>query len=310
MAQNIKKVLCVTANPCTDRLIWYKQSPEKPTRTYRQLGGKGINVSRMMAWLGCDVISLSFADPEGTDSMAELAKREPCRTVLVPVKQPVREIPTYINKEQHVARVGYVNTNRMTPPEAESFVLEYTRLLETEAPDMVIISGSACPGAADTYPAMVRLAKAAGLPVILDSYGECFLKALPEKPDFVKPNREELEKAVGPVPEGEEIQGARKLIKMGAGCVLLTTGEGRSYCVTADSAQTCETFSVPTVSAVGCGDSLVAFFAYGLLCGMSVERAFEIGRAAGAANAMQAFSGRVKKEQVCRVLRKAGLPEF
>lgn len=307
--KNSKKVLCVTANPCTDKLIWYKESRDCPTRIYRQLGGKGINVARMMAWLGCDVTSLSYAGIDNTDRVSELAMREPCRTVLIPVQQPVREIPTYICREQGIAEVGYVNTNRMTPAEAEAFISRYRELLD-ENLDMVIISGSACKGADDTYPVMVRLAKEKGLPVILDSYGTCFVKALPEKPDFVKPNREELEKTVGPVAAGKEIEGARMLIAMGAGCVLLTTGEGTAYCVTESTAEISESFQVPTVSAVGCGDSMVAYFAYGLLNDMPVVRAFEIGRAAGAANAMQAFSGRVKKEQVCKILKKAGLPIF
>ena len=45
------------------------------------------------------------------------------------------------------------------------------------------ISGSACAGAEGTIPVMVRLAKEQGLPVILDSYGQCFLDSLPEGPD-------------------------------------------------------------------------------------------------------------------------------
>ena len=304
-----KKVLCVTANPCVDRLVWYRDSRAHPTRVFHQVGGKGINVSRMMAWLGYDVISLSYARADDSDKMTSLVKKEPFRSVLVPVQQPVRELSTYINRAEHVAEVDYVSTNRMLPEEAERFVEEYGKIL-TESPALVILSGSACEGAADTYPAMVRMAKEKNIPVILDSYGECFVKAIPEGPDYIKPNREELEKTVGTVAPGKEIEAARKLIAMGAGCVLLTMGEKQSYCITADSASEYTSFDVPTVSPVGCGDSLVAYFAHGLLEGMTLERSFELGRAAGAANAMQAFSGRVKKEQVCRVLRKAGLPEF
>lgn len=303
MMEEPKRVLCVTANPCVDKVAWYRGASPRPTRVFRQLGGKGVNVARMMGWLGHRVVSLTF----GGKRERLLAGRDPCRTVLVPVESPIREIPLLIDLTAGKSEIQYVNTNRVTPAEAGEFLAAFRRELE-EQPALVIISGSACAGAAETIPAMVRLAKEKGLPVILDSYGQCFLDSLPAGPDYVKPNREELEQAVGAVPPGEEAAAARRLIRQGAGCVLLTLGDQGGCCVTAGETFFCPVFPVPVVSAVGCGDTFVAYFAHGLLRGWPLERCFRVGSAAGAANAMRAISGRTRASQVDRVLRQAGLP--
>lgn len=300
-----KKVLCVTANPCVDKVMWYRSPSPRPTRVFRQLGGKGVNVARMMGWLGHEVVSLTY----GGQRERLLADRDPCRTVLVPSVQEVREIPLLIDLTAGTSEIRYVNTNRLTPEEARAFLEAFGRELE-QRPELVILSGSACAGAEGTIPAMVRLAKERGLPVILDSYGQCFLDSLPAGPDYVKPNREELEQAVGAVPPGEETAAARRLIDKGAGCVLLTMGDQGAWCVTREEAHFLPVFPVPVVSAVGCGDTFVAFFAHGLLRGWPLERCFQVGSAAGAANAMRSISGRTRAGQVDQVLRRAGLPRL
>lgn len=302
MRNGPQKILCVTANPCVDKVIWYRETPDYPTRVFYQLGGKGVNAARMLGWLGYRVVSLTF----GGDRERTLADREPCRTILVPVCHPVREIPLTVNREEGKAQLHFENTNRVTAPEARLFLEAFRKELSGQ-PELVIISGGACAGTEELFPAMVRLAKAAQLPVMLDSHGPCFLSSLPEGPDYVKPNREELEQAVGPVPPGEEQAAAHRLMALGAGCVLLTMGEQGAFCITGEETVFCPPFRVPVVSAIGCGDAFTAYFAHGLLQGWPLKRCIEAGSAAGAANAMQAVSGRVREKQIRRIWKRFGL---
>lgn len=301
MISEPKNILCVTANPCVDRVVWYRDSIDRPTRIFRQLGGKGVNAARMLSWLGHRVVSVTF----GKRREQELAAREPGRTVVVPVATAIREVPLYLDRARNEARMDYVNTNRVTPREARAMLETYRRELE-RGQDLVMISGSACAGAEALYPAMVRMAKEKGIPVMLDSYGQPLLSSLPEKPDFIKPNREELEQAVGTIPPGGEAEAAGKLLEQGAGCVLLTMGSQGSWCVTKKEKFFCPVFPVETVSAIGSGDAFAAYFAHAWLRGWSPERCLEVGSAAGAANAMQSVSGRVREKAVTRILRREG----
>jgi tagatose 6-phosphate kinase len=62
----------------------------------------------------------------------------------------------------------------------------------------VIFSGSLPPGApADLYAELIRAARLAGCRTSVDTSGEALKSALEQKPDFVKPNREEAESLTG-----------------------------------------------------------------------------------------------------------------
>lgn len=303
-----KRVLCVTGNPCVDCLVWHHGDRTEPSRVFTQVGGKGANVARMLSYLGCEAVHLMPWESR----YDYLVAREPVRTVTVNVKSPMRVLPNYINMEKRSFFLDYANTNRVDAEEAELFMARFNALLDEE-PELVIISGSACAGLESTYPRMVHAAKERGLPVILDSHGDGLTLSLCEHPDYIKPNREELEMVVGKVAAGEEVAAARRLLDMGARSVILTNGEEGSTYITRTEAEVYPPITVPTVNPVGCGDSFVTYFAYGLMTGLPVERCMHLGAAAGAVNAATGAIGRVKPNQVNRVLRRAKLapmPEF
>ena len=310
------KVLCVTGNPCIDRLIWHHGDRSRPSRIFTQVGGKGANVSRILSQLpGVQSIHLTTWQ----EDLQDLLDREPnahkkpgseSYTVPVYVETPMRLLPNYVDLEKRETFLDYNNLNAVTPKEADRFVKEYKRLLKEEKPDMVILSGSTCKGLGGTYPVMIRAAKKMKLPVILDSHGEGFELGLPEGPDFIKPNREEMESTLGKIPKGGEVEAARKLIDMGAGAVLLTMGGDGCMYITKETAESYPVIKVPAINPIGCGDSFIAYFAYGYLLGLPVRRCIEMGTAAGAANAASSIIGRISPRQVNRILAHAGLEKL
>ncbi len=111
---------------------------------------------------------------------------------------------------------------------------------------------------------LVRTARAAGVPVLLDTSGEPLRRAVAARPDLIKPNAEELAELTGahePLRATQDARrrGARSVVaSLGAEGLLALTPEGRWRATPPDRVR-----GNPT----GAGDSAVA----GLLSGL-VER--------------------------------------
>lgn len=294
------KVLCVTSNPCIDEIIWYRDSDRKPVRVRRYFGGKGVNVARMLKGAGVEVCSLTIT---GTNHelIRHLCDREAFPSVLVPTSMPIRTMPLYINLKDRSIFQEYHSGNRATPEECEHFLEEYERLLE-ERPQWVVISGAAAEGMEDVFPELIRMARDKGCLVFFDSYGSAFQKGLPYGPDYVKPNMEELTQAVGAVRQGQETKAAERLREAGAKNVFVTLGEGGSCLVTEEGVYRHPGFRVRTVSAVGSGDSFTAFYVYGMIYYLGIEKSFAMANAAGAVNARHVLSGQVTLKSVQKLL--------
>lgn len=300
------KVLCVTLNPCIDRIEWYRQPGGQPTRVCHYIGGKGVNVARMLQGAGIESCSLSISGGNA-DFVKRLCDREAFRSVMIPTREPVRIMTMIV--EQSERRIYQVcnSANCITSHELEQLKAEFHSLLD-EGPSWVVFSGGVAKGAEEALPEMVSDAKARGCRVFLDSYGLPFRKALPSRPDYIKPNLEELKRTIGELSEGGEMEAVRHLMREGAQNAFLTLGDAGSYLVTPEGVLRHPGFTIHSVSPIGSGDSFTAFFVYGMLTGCSVEESFALANAAGAVNAMHVKSGQVMIKSVYRLLAQ-GLPE-
>ncbi|MGH9743387.1 MAG: 1-phosphofructokinase family hexose kinase, partial [Candidatus Acidiferrum sp.] len=153
----------------------------------------------------------------------------------------------------------------------------------------VIFSGSIPAGAAPRlYADLIAKAHELGCRTFLDTSGEPLRLALAEKPYFVKPNREEAAQLVGrPVNSLAEAGSAlRKLLTLGAQSAALSLGsEGLLFCASKDA----PVLFAPIVpvqlrSTVGCGDSALAGFVFGIASRYSPDDALRLAAACAEAN--------------------------
>ena len=109
---------------------------------------------------------------------------------------------------------------------------------------------------------------APGDPGLLDWIAPC-LPGL----DYLLPNDEQVLALTG---AGELVDGCRKLVELGAGCVVATRGAEGAVVVDAESVQEVPAFEVEVVDTTGCGDA----FSAGFLRGLSLESERSGGREA------------------------------
>ncbi|GAB2827384.1 1-phosphofructokinase family hexose kinase [Actinocorallia aurea] len=209
----------------------------------RRAGGKGVNVARVLAALGEEVLATGFAGgPTGAAFLADL----PVPSAFVPIEGETRRTVTVLDD------AGATLLNEPGPHVAEDEWQAFLARFRTLRAEVVVLSGSLPPGVpADAYASLTETARA---PVILDADGPALLHGLAAGPALVKPNADEL-RATGRTPA--ELRG------LGARAVAVSDGPRGLALHLADGgwrAAPPEIRGNPT----GAGDAAVAAFARGL----------------------------------------------
>jgi tagatose 6-phosphate kinase len=148
----------------------------------------------------------------------------------------------------------------VAPAEWNAFQEAYEDLLDGAS--AVALCGSLPPGVpVGAYAGLVRAARTAGVPVLLDTSGEPLRRGVAARPDLIKPNTDELAELTGSheplrATHAARRRGARSVVaSLGAAGLLAETPEGRWR-----AAPSARVHGNPT----GAGDSAVA----GLLSGL------------------------------------------
>ena len=164
----------------------------------------------------------------------------------------------------------------------------------------------------DLYTRLVSQARKRGIPVALDASGPCFLAGLEGRPDFVKPNRVELEEAVGKKLDSlTDVYTAGKDLQKRYGCSLaITLGDDGAMLILPDKAYRVPTVAVEVVSTAGAGDGVLAGIAAGLSNGWPAEEGIRLGIAMAGAVCMQLATADCRKEDIEKILPQVKLIPF
>lgn len=281
-------IYTLTLNPAIDYIVRLPGAlmPGQINRTVREdyeLGGKGINVSRVLHTLGHKSILLGFvAGQTGAWLEAGIAALG-LESRFIPTEGMTRiNVKLRDREETEINGTG----PRITPEAVSALYGQIDSLLPG---DVLVLSGSV-PGSLpeDTYATIQRRLRTRGITAVVDAAGTALVRALPCRPFLIKPNRTELETLFGTsLPTDADIQkhagilqdmGARNvLVSLGAGGALLLDEQGQQHRIQSPTGT--------VINSVGAGDSMVAGFLAGWLETGSYEYALKLGTAAGSATA-------------------------
>ena len=228
--------------------------------------GKGINVAKALASLGCTSQALGWVGQQH-HSLFESLHSPTLQTQFLSIAGKTRSNLTLraLNPAQeiHIRTQGYsVNLNDCT---------RFLELLQQrlEPDDLVILSGSLPPGCPeDFYAALIHVCHQQQAVTLLDSSGRCLAEGIPAKPDYLKPNLSELETLVGErLPDIPSIiQASQALLHAGIRQIIVSLGaEGILHVTREHSLHAYIAVATTPVSTIGCGDALVAGWAYAML---------------------------------------------
>lgn len=281
-------IYTVTFNPALDYVVKVRDFMlGTVNRTYREdiyCGGKGLNVSAVLANLGYESTALGFIAGFTGEEIERGARTLGFHTDFIRVEKGLSRINIKLKsrEESEINGLG---------PEIEAGDVDklFGQLDRLRDGDTLILSGSipACLSE-DMYQRIMARLDGRGIMVLVDATRELLVNVLQYHPFLIKPNNHELGEIFGrELNTDEEITAhARLLQQKGARNVLISMAGDGAILVT-ESGDVWK-MGVPkgTVkNSVGAGDSMVAGFVAGYLENGDYEHALRLGSACGSASA-------------------------
>lgn len=302
-------IYTVTLNPALDKTVEIPgmalDTVNRITEMRTDPGGKGINVSKVIAKLGGDSRAVGILGGESGRTLEKLLEGENFTTRFRFVEGQTRTNLKIIDRERHTNTD--INEPGLTVTAAELDALLRELLAELRPGDIVVLAGSLPKGAPqDTYRSWTAACKKAGARVFLDADGALLAEGIKAAPHLIKPNDGELSRLAGRKLETlEELTAeGRKLLERGIERVVISLGGRGALYLRKGSTIYAEGLRVPVGSTVGAGDSVVAALAYAEAQGLSEEEAVRLSTAAGAANVMCSGTQAAEREAVEALLPK------
>ena len=297
-------IYTVTFNPAIDYVVRLG-NPLQPGAVNRAagedcvLGGKGINVSGVLAQLGVESVALGFIAGETGAWLERGLTAQGLHTDFIWLENGMTRINVKIKAGQETE----LNGAGPNIPESAMQALE-TKLDALQKDDVLILAGSipACLPQS-TYERLLARLQGRGVRAVVDATQDLLLKVLPYKPFLIKPNNHELSEIVGhelttndeivAAAAGLQAQGARNvLVSMAGDGALLLDENGAVHRIGCPNGK--------VVNSVGAGDSMVAGFVAGYLRTGDYRYALRLGTACGSATAFSV--GLATKAEIDRLL--------
>jgi 1-phosphofructokinase len=280
-------IITVTMNPAIDKTVDIEDFEygglNRIIRAVQDPGGKGINVSKTIKHLGGKTIATGFIAGSSGNIIEKGLKELGIESDFIRVDGETR------TNMKVVDNIGNVSEfNEPGPIISKEAMEELILKLETMAnPNVLFVLAGSIPKGIDTgiYGLIIEKVKKKGARVFLDADGKLFVKALESRPDYIKPNRFELEQYFnfeGQSTENDLIQMGRKLQEKGIGTVVISLGSEGALFVLPEEAIKVPGLKVEAHSTVGAGDAMVAALSYGIDLNMSMEECIKIGVATSA----------------------------
>ncbi|MFD7496136.1 1-phosphofructokinase family hexose kinase [Streptomyces sp. NPDC059832] len=318
-------ILTVTLNTALD--LTYGVPELVPHASHRvsdmseRPGGKGLNVARVLSALGHETVVTGFAGGSTGAVLRELLAGLPPRETGTDSPAPIAAAPITDalvsvagNTRRTIAVVDRAtgDTTQLNEPgplvsadEWAALLGRYEELLT--GADAVALCGSLPPGIhVGAYAELVRSARAAGVPVLLDTSGEPLRRGIAARPDLIKPNADELAQLTG---SREPMRATRDARRRGAHGVIASLGPDGMLAVTPDGSWQATPPAKVLGNPTGAGDSAVAGLLSGLVEGLSWPDRLRRAVALSTATVLSPTAGDFDRAAYEELLPRVGIEE-
>ena len=298
-------IYTVTLNPSIDYVVRLSNLTTGITnRTDSEeyyFGGKGINVSCVLAELDIDSTALGFTAGFTGEAIEKGIRNNRITTDFIRLREGISRINIKIKAGEETEING--QGPHISDDELNSL---FEKLDHIHNGDTLILAGSV-PNTLpdDVYERMLERLKDKDIRIVVDATKKLLVNSLKYKPFLIKPNRQEISEIFDvPVETEEDTEKyAKKLMEMGAQNVLISLGgDGAMLIDEFGNKHKMGVVKEKVLNTVGSGDSMVAGFVAGYEKEKSYPYALKLGSACG--NATAFLPGLATKEKINDILNK------
>lgn len=300
-------IYTVTLSPSIDYIVRLSSMRSNTTnRTDSEefyFGGKGINVSQVLAELDLDSTAFGFLAGFTGEAIEKGLRNDRIHTDFIHLNEGF----TRINIK--VKAGGETEINGQGPDIPDSALEQLMQKLDQiKDGDTLVLAGSipkTCPD--DIYERMLERVKDKKIMIAVDATRQLLVNSLSKHPFLIKPNRLELSEIFhAEVETAADVEKyAGKLQEMGARNVIVSLGRKGAFLLDETGAtHTCGVLKQPVINTVGAGDSMVAGFIAGYLKTGDYGYALKLGSACGNATSfLPGLATRAKIDEVFAQLK-------
>lgn len=308
-------ILTVTLNPSMD-IVYQLETLQvdgvnRVQEVTKTVGGKGLNVTRVLQQLGDPVLATGFLGGGLGQVLAQGLDRQGIGHSFQEIAGEIRNCVAILHQGQQteVLESGPV----ISEAEAQAFKAHFKELLVEV--QWVVFSGSLPQGlAVDFYVSLLELCQEAQVGVILDTSGPALAAVVESgvRPTLLKPNLEELSQLVG-LAVSLDLSDLKALLAHerfdGIDWIVVSLGAAGAFAKHRDSYYRVKLPDIAVMNPVGSGDAMVAGLASGLLQGLSDMALLKHGNLLGMLNAQEEATGFVNLNKASDLLEQIEVEE-
>ncbi len=259
-------IITITCNPAIDKTI-------KDNNTIFDIGGKGINVSKVLKSLGVDSICTGFIGKDNKNIIYDKLDELDIKHHFIEIEGAIRtNTKRIINNE-------LIEENEKGPTPIKDDINNLINYLKQFKNEIVVISGSSN---VNIYYDLVKLLKKNNNYVILDADKDLLVEGIKGCPNIIKPNKDEISRLFN-IDYDEKVV-TKKCKELNMDLICISLGKDGALFINKDTVYKAKALDVKYASAVGAGDAMVASFAYSKLNNYDIKNTISLAIAASCAS--------------------------
>lgn len=296
-------IYTVTLNPSIDYIVRLDELKtgitNRTTSEEYYIGGKGINVSCVLAELGIKSTALGFVAGFTGEAIEKGLKNPKITADFISLKSGISRINIKIKAGEET------EINCQGPHiDDEELLNLFDKIDNIRSGDTLILAGN-IPNTLpdDVYVRIIERLRGKNVQLVVDATKKLLVNSLKYKPFLIKPNRQELSEIFNTKvkTESDAVKYAQELQKMGARNVLVSLGGDGALLVDEYGKLHKEgVVKGKVLNTVGSGDSMVAGFVAGWIEKEDYAYALRLGSACG--NATAFLNGLATREKIEELL--------